>query len=55
MLLQQELVRWLVRLFLVLLVVISVSLLLLDLLLGNGIEDGYTFEIFWTLLQAVRK
>jgi hypothetical protein len=55
MLLRQELVRWLVRLFLILLVVIPVGLLLLDMLAGNGIHDGYTFEVFWTLLNAVGK
>jgi hypothetical protein len=53
--LRQELVRWSVRLFLILLVLIPVGLLLLDMLVGNGIQDGYTLEVFWTLLKTVGK
>jgi hypothetical protein len=55
MLLRQELVKRLVRLLLILALVIVVCLPLLDMLLGNGIESGYTFKIFWTLLNQVGK
>jgi len=55
MLLRQELIRRLVRLLLILGVIIGVCLPLLDMLLGNGIESGYTFKIIWTLLNQVGK
>jgi hypothetical protein len=55
MLLRQEFIKWSVRLLLILAVIIGACLPLLDMLLGTGIESGYTFKLFWTLLNQVGK
>jgi hypothetical protein len=55
MLLRRELIQRLFRLFLLLLVILAVAPPLLDVLAGNGIQDGYTALVLQALLTALGK